>query len=667
MQERLEDRPVVRPPREGVHRSLVSAVRSLLLALLAVPLLLLFLSLLFLGPGSLSVEGIVVLVVFALVAAAGLARLRSGRLGQAVGLVIVGVLAGLAWETALTGVVGFSAFLFAYSIPIALAALIAGRRALIASAAASIAIVVIVHLLERAGVPWIASDIDIPMPGTTVISFALITAFLTLVLARFGVELRSAHEASLTREAELGGLVEQLETEIEERRQAEFERERAERERELLYELERDARRRAESSSARLSFLAEASHLLATTLDVGETLRRLTDLVVPRWADWCAVDLVDEEGTLRLFTVAHQDEQRGAWAMEMGRRYRPREGPLSPSTAVTTGKTQYLRQVTDNDLTAAARNEEHLAVLPEIGYKSSVIVPFVVRGTAIGSLTLVSHDEDRLYTKDDVVFFEELAARAAIAVDNSRLYQQTRRLNRELEVRVEQRTRELRNALSELESFAYSVSHDLRTPLRGIDGFSQTLLEDYSDDLDEAGVDSLRRIRRAASKMGQLIDALLTLSSLSRADLEIEEVDLSQMARDLSDDLHQGDPHRDVEVMIEPDMRVRGDRELLELALSSLLANAWKFSRVRERARIEIGSERIDGETVFFVRDNGVGFDMAYYDKLFAPFQRLHAQQFEGTGIGLAVAQRVLMRHGGRCWAVSEVDRGATFYFSVAI
>ena len=668
MQEPLEDRSVARPrSRASVHGSLVGSVRVLLWALAAVPLLLAFLSFLLLGSRAISVEGTILLLFFAVVAAIGLARLHAGRLGQAVGVAIVGVLAGLAWETAVTGIVGFSAFLFAFSIPIALAALISGRRALIASTAASIVIVLGVHLLQQAGVPWIASDVDVPMAGTILISFVLIATFLALVLERFGVGLRLAHEAGLSREEELNRLVVRLESEVEERKQAEREREEAERESERLYRLERVARERAESAGAKLSFLAEASHLLATTLEHGETLRRLTDLVVPRWADWCAIDLVDEEGRVELFTVAHRDARRGEWASEMGRKYQAREGPLSAATAISTGRTQYRQEVTPNDLEAAARSDEHLAFLQEVGIRSSVIVPFVVRGTAVGALTLVSNREERLYGEDDVVFFEELAARAATAIDNARLFQQTRRLNRELEERVEQRTKELRNALSELEAFAYSVSHDLRTPLRGIDGFSQTLLEDYRDRLDDEAVDSLGRIRRAASKMGQLIDALLTLSSLSRADLEIERVNLSEMAEELIGELRQGDPHREVEVEVEPDMWVRGDPELLQLALSALLGNAWKFSRVRERARIEIGSEYRDGERIFFIRDNGVGFDMAYYDKLFSPFQRLHSQQFEGTGIGLAVTHRVLMRHAGRCWAVGEVDGGATFYFTVGV
>jgi len=229
-----------------------------------------------------------------------------------------------------------------------------------------------------------------------------------------------------------------------------------------------------------------------------------------------------------------------------------------------------------------------------------------------------------------------------------------------------QRTAELEATNKELEAFAYSVSHDLRAPLRAIDGFSQALMEDYLDKLDEVGRDYLTRVQAAAQRMGELIDGLLGLARLARLELNRESVDLSALAALVAQRLREGDPNRDVEFSIAEGARVEGDRRLLEVALQNLLSNAWKFSAKQPRARIEFGARRENGKRVFFVRDNGAGFDMAYAGNLFGPFQRLHTHdEFEGHGIGLATVQRVIRRHGGRIWAEGEVGKGATFSFTL--
>ena len=218
----------------------------------------------------------------------------------------------------------------------------------------------------------------------------------------------------------------------------------------------------------------------------------------------------------------------------------------------------------------------------------------------------------------------------------------------------------------ELEAFSYSVSHDLRAPLRSIDGFSQVLLEDYADRLDAEGKDALQRVRRAATSMAELIDALLALSRLSRVELQTEPVDASALALTIADGLRQAAPERQVDFVIAPNLTVDADPTLLQALLENLLNNAWKYSGPRDVARIEFGSVDRDGETVYFVRDNGVGFDMAYVDKLFGAFQRLHHQsEFVGTGVGLATVQRIAHRHGGRVWAEGAVDQGATFYVAL--
>jgi len=236
------------------------------------------------------------------------------------------------------------------------------------------------------------------------------------------------------------------------------------------------------------------------------------------------------------------------------------------------------------------------------------------------------------------------------------------RLNRDLQ----RHTVELAAANKELESFSYSVSHDLRAPLRSIDGFSQVLQEDCDAQLTDDGKDALMRIRRAATTMGQLIDALLVLSRVTRADLRTEHVDLSQMATAIVGELQQLQPERPVEFLIAPGLSTDGDPPLLRAALANLLGNAWKYTRTRATPLIEFGRIDLHGEMAYFVRDNGVGFDMAYVGMLFGAFQRLHRQaEFGGTGIGLATVQRIIHRHHGRVWAEGEVDRGATFYFTL--
>jgi len=239
-------------------------------------------------------------------------------------------------------------------------------------------------------------------------------------------------------------------------------------------------------------------------------------------------------------------------------------------------------------------------------------------------------------------------------------------LNAELELRVAKRTAQLEAVNKELESFSYSVSHDLRAPLRSIDGFSQALLEDYDAALDETGQNYLRRIRASAQRMGNMIDALLTLARISRSPLNLLSVDLSSLAAEVVTSLAEQQPERTVDVRIMPGVQGWGDARLLQIALQNLLQNAWKYTSKQASARIEFGARTIDEETVYVVSDNGVGFDMAYVDKLFGAFQRLHADsEFQGTGIGLATVHRVIHRHGGRIWAEAEVSHGATFYFTL--
>jgi PAS domain S-box-containing protein len=250
---------------------------------------------------------------------------------------------------------------------------------------------------------------------------------------------------------------------------------------------------------------------------------------------------------------------------------------------------------------------------------------------------------------------ERKRAEAALAAANS-----------ELERRVAERTAELTVVNRELESFASSVSHDLRAPLRGIDGWSQAVLEDCGPQLDERGRTYLATVRSETHRMAELIDGLLELSRVTRAPMKRETVDLTAMAQELEASLRASQPERAVDSVIAPGMVAEGDAVLLRAVLQNLLANAWKFTGKRPRARIEVGCTSEPGRTVYHVRDDGAGFDMRYAGKLFAPFQRLHSfEEFTGTGIGLATVQRIIHRHGGKVWATAEVDQGATFYFTL--
>jgi PAS domain S-box-containing protein len=249
-------------------------------------------------------------------------------------------------------------------------------------------------------------------------------------------------------------------------------------------------------------------------------------------------------------------------------------------------------------------------------------------------------------------------ARLVVATDIT----ERKRAEREILVRSAQ----LEAANKELEAFSYSVSHDLRAPLRSIDGFSQALLEDYDRVLDNAGKNYLGRVRAATQRMGALIDDLLNLSRVTRSEMHREKLNLSLLARSVAEELRKAEPDRQVEIQVEEGLVAEGDSRLLRIVLENLLGNAWKFTSKHERARIEFGKLQRNGTRAFFVRDDGAGFDPAYSTRLFGAFQRLHAvTEFPGTGVGLATVQRIIHRHGGRLWAEGEIEKGATFGFTL--
>jgi PAS domain S-box-containing protein len=568
-----------------------------------------------------------------------------------------------------------------------------------------------------------------------------------------------------------------------------------------------------------LAFLAEASHVLTESLDYEETLSRVASLAVPRIADWCAVDIFEEEGAPRRLAVAHSDPEKLALAQELQERY-PTDlnSEHGLGKVMRTGEPELIPHISDEMLRAMARDEEHYRIAADLGLVSAIIVPLRARGKTLGGMTLVTAESGRTYDRADLDLALSLARRCATAVDNSWLYQQAEReiqeriaaeraqaelarqidnerqrladilltvpgvvweawgqpdasqqrinfvsefvedmlgytveewleqpnfwlqivhpedreraareaseifmgqrpglsefrwiakdgrvlwveahsvvvrdeegqgvgmrgvtiditvrkraeealskFNEELEQRVQERTKELEEANRELEGFTYSVAHDLRTPLRNIVSSSAMIVRDQANRLDENSKEDLDTLATSAKYMAALIDDLLKFARLGRQDLHVEPVNLSNLAEEIGRYLQE--EHGDFKLEVQPGMEAQGDPELLRMMLANLLDNAQKYRHQERPPEVVVGATDRGGERAYFVRDNGIGFDMAFVNKLFQPFQRLHrAEEYPGTGIGLANVRRIVEKHGGRVWAESKPGVGSTFYFTL--
>ncbi len=415
-------------------------------------------------------------------------------------------------------------------------------------------------------------------------------------------------------------------------------------------------------STQRLDLLAviRASQAISGPLELPAVIDTLLRTVIERAGAQHGTLLLADEETLAVVATARIH----AGAVDIVQRQTPMQTADVPASMLT-----YVVRTHELVVLEDATPPHRFAGDPYLQRhrpQSVLCVPILRQDRLIGLLYLEHAHLPGAFSADRVAVLELLAAQAAISLENARLYASLTTLNRELERRVQQRTAQLEATNGELEAFTYSVSHDLRAPVRRIAGFSDILQRRYADRLDAEGRDYLEEMRGQAQHMGQLVEDLLGLSRAGRAALQPIAVDLSALAQAVARELQAQEPARRVDWQIPPAVTAEGDPNLLRIVLVNLLGNAWKYTSHSPAARIAFGVARQEGETVYYVRDNGAGFDMANANKLFIPFQRLHTEEeFPGTGIGLTIVQRIIHRHGGRIWAEGKVDAGAAFYFTL--
>jgi signal transduction histidine kinase/DNA-binding NarL/FixJ family response regulator len=355
-----------------------------------------------------------------------------------------------------------------------------------------------------------------------------------------------------------------------------------------------------------------------------------------------------EEGYLETLELTWADTERG-------------RGPTG--TAIRTGNFAACRNMLTDPAFAPWREQ---AI--KRGYASSIVFPLRIDGEVFGAITIYSKEADP-FSEGEVKFLTELADNLAYGIRVLRMKAAQKQAEAEilkLSEDMAARNLELETLNKEMEAFIYSVSHDLRAPLRHISGFAKIVAKDYEGRLDAQGRDYLTRIHNGSERMSKLIEDLLYLSRISRQEVYRIEFSISNKVSSIIDVLRETDPSRSVEISIEEGLTAFADPGLTDIVLSNLLGNAWKFTSKSENARIELGAFEQDGKNVYYVRDNGIGFDPNYKEKLFVPFQRLHSdKEFEGTGIGLSIVERIIRRHGGRIWADGEKGKGATFFFTL--
>lgn len=443
-----------------------------------------------------------------------------------------------------------------------------------------------------------------------------------------------------------------------------------------------------------LSYLAKASAVLSASLDYKKTLQTIAKLMVPDIADWCTVDILDDDGALQQVALAHKDPAKIKWARELRRQQGPPDldEPGGSGEVIRTGKPLFYPYITDEMIVAAAKSKEELKLLRDLGLVSAITVPLKINNKTVGVISLVMNEQKRHFTQSDLEMAEELASRASLAMTNASLYSEARaelaertRLeealrvaNDELEDRVEARTRELEQANltlersnQELQDFAYVASHDLQEPLRKIQAFGNLLQSEYAKELGE-GADYLDRMRNAAARMSALIEDILSFSRVTTKGRGFTPVNLRTVVQEVIGDLEVriSDTKATIEIGDLP--TVHADAMQMRQLMQNLIANAIKFHRdgvppvIKIRSSVETAADDKIKYCRLEIQDNGLGFDEKYLDRIFAVFQRLHNREsFEGTGIGLAVCRKIVERHGGTITATSKQDQGSTFIITL--
>jgi len=435
----------------------------------------------------------------------------------------------------------------------------------------------------------------------------------------------------------------------------------------MVFAVDVTERKRAEAELAERNRLARLITLLSTRFigipaaridqAIDEALREVGEVV---GADRCGLwlELPETPGAVRLVHRWHKaSDSNEVEPRELVRPHFPRW-----QDAFRRGECIVIREG-GADLPDDSPERQYLRIRE---VRSGVAVPLLQGANVLGFATFVDGVQAREWSDSMVGLLRMVGEILAAAIERRRTEERRRNAHEELEQRVVQRTAQLEAANRELEAFSFAVSHDLRAPLRGIDGFSRILVEDHAAGLSPEARAVLERVRATCQRMGELIDALLTLSRIARSEPRRETVDLSAIATSLAEALVSSEPQRQVEFAIEPGISVEGEPRLLEVLLDNLLRNSWKFTGTHATARIEFASVQVGDERLYYVRDDGVGFDPSQASRLFAPFQRLHSpREFEGHGVGLATVKRIVGIHGGRVWAEGASDQGATIYFTL--
>lgn len=437
-----------------------------------------------------------------------------------------------------------------------------------------------------------------------------------------------------------------------------------------------------------LDFLSTASKTLSASLDFASALEKVAKQMVPAIADWCVVDLKQEDGSIQQLAIAHKDPEKIAWANKLRRKFPPKDNRAGASKVMLTGEAEYYPSISDDILKAAAESEEHLQLLRSVGFSSAITVPLKSKNETVGTITLVSVEQKRNFTKTDLETAEELAERASQAITNASLYAaleeelekrkmleaELRLVNEALETKVKERTlrledmnQNLSRSNQELQDFAYVASHDLQEPLRKIQAFGNLLEEEYSQALGE-GNDYLDRMRGAAHRMSVLIEDLLSFSRVTTQARPFDRVDLREVALEVVSDLEARIRDTNGKIHIGKLPTVEADATQMRQLFQNLLANALKFHKEGVPPVIHVSARKLGPRWRIYVKDNGIGFEEKYLDRIFAVFQRLHGRDaYEGTGIGLAVCRKIAERHNGTIIATSKHGEGSTFTITLPV